>query len=266
MNKHIVWAGCMAAMVAMTAAGQDEAPARPTEADYAEYARLRMAHEVANQKDDFARGAAEKAAVQAEFEKACASAGWTAERYEQVDEAVDNVLSALAEPENYSLDDTDEVTVATVKAHRKELDDFEAVRQRAADQVKEDRLLAKRGAPATPAELNGTWVLDIPLTLAGMTEGASDELKEKAEADYRKTLTGATYTFGPGDRIKAVNQRPGQPPETTEGRYRLDGAKLTISAPARAGGPEREDSVDVGIKDGRLLIGKFGFYSVFRRE
>lgn len=53
-------------------------------------------------------------------------------------------------------------------------------------------------------------------------------------------------------------------PETQERRYRLDGSKLVIIAPMSS--RDREDTVDVGMKDGHLLVGMMGMSSVFRRE
>ena len=62
----------------------------------------------------------------------------------------------------------------------------------------------------------------------------------------------------------AVNQRPGLPPETTQGTYRLEGSTLFIKG--KMGTRDREEKVDVGIMDGRLQIGMMGAYSVFERQ
>lgn len=80
-------------------------------------------------------------------------------------------------------------------------------------------------------------------------------------------LTGATYTFGPGDKIVAVCQRPNLPPETLEGHYRLglEGAKMKVRTASKSGG-SREDVLDVGIRDGQLRVGMLGIFSVYRRQ
>lgn len=78
-------------------------------------------------------------------------------------------------------------------------------------------------------------------------------------------LTGATYTFGPGDKLVAVCQRPNLPPETVEGTYRLEGAKMKVRTASKSGG-SREDVLDVGIRDGQLRVGMLGIFSVYRRQ
>ena len=125
-------------------------------------------------------------------------------------------------------------------------------------------MAAKRGAPPTPAQLAGKWVFDMDLTVAGMTEGMGDESKKSVRDSLSKTLIAASYTFGPGDRLVATNQRLGMAPETQEGTYRLEGSTLVVKA--KMGNREREDKLNIGIKDGYLRIGMMGFFSVFRRE
>jgi hypothetical protein len=107
-------------------------------------------------------------------------------------------------------------------------------------------------------------VFDPDLTVAGMTEGMGDELKKSARDELSKTLVAASYTFGPGDRLVAINLRPGMAPETQEGTYRLEGSTLIVKA--KMGNRQREDKLNIGIKDGYLQIGMMGFFSVFRRE
>ena len=243
---------------------QDEGAVRFTEGDYAAYTTLRLAGALVEQKQMFAHGnKAKKDAIDAEFAAACAGAGWTKERFGQVDEAVGMALSALDDPENAS-DEVDKATLATVKAHRKELSDYNGLQQRARELMQEQELAARRGAPPTAAQIAGKWVFDFDGTVNEMTEGMGEDLKTSARDGLAKSMTAATYSFGPGDRLVATVQRPDLPPESQEGTYRLDGSTLTVKA--RMGTRDRESQLSVGMKDGTLRIGMMGFYSIFRRE
>jgi len=260
--RGIAVAGALVAFAA-TARAQESGLVQVRESDYPAYAKLRLAKAVAEEKEMFAHDQVKRSAIDAEFAKACTDLGWTADRYGEVDGAVSSALSSIDDPENAG-EELSPVTLATVKAHLADLKDFDGLRKRARDLVQEQMRAAARGATPTPAQLAGKWVWDIELTIASMAEGMGDDLKQSMRDQLSKTLTAATYTFGPGDRIAVVNQRPGQPPENQEGRYRLAGSKLTIIS--KMGSRERADDVDVGLKDGHLLIGMMGMYSVFRRE
>ena len=246
-----------------TVRAQDEGPVQFTEADYAAYSTLRLAKAVSDEKGMFAHDKAKRAAIAEEFAKACIGAGWTAERFEQVDDAVGSALSALDDPENAE-EDVSKTTLATVKAHRADLTNYDGLRQHAREIVQEQAMADRRGAPPTPAQLAGTWVMDMDLTVASMTEGMGEDLKKSAREGLSKNLLAARYTFGPGDRLASTIQRPGPVMETQEGTYRLEGSTLFIKA--RMGTRNREDKVAVGIKDGHLRIGMMGVFSVFRRE
>ena len=277
MNHHmlalrgIVAAG-MLAVVASLAQAQEVNTTKVSEADCAVYARLRFARAIADEKGMFAHSDKDKQAVKAQLAKSFTDAGWTEDRYDQIDQAVSEGLGVLQESEQgedpaaakQQLAAMDKTTVATIKAHRKDLTDDSGMRQRARQQIQDEQAAARRGAPPTAAELAGKWVLDLDLTIAAMSEGLPDDLRKNVGDDLRKRLAGATYTFGPGDKLVATNQRPGQPPETDQGTYRLDGSRLIIKA--KMGQRDRENGVDVGIKDGHLHIGMMGVYSVFRKE
>jgi hypothetical protein len=258
----VVLAGALIAF-AGTAWADDGEAVQFTEADYAAYSTLRFAKAMADEKRMFAHTKEKQAAVAAELAKACADVGWTKERFEQVDDAVGAALGALGDPENAG-DEVSKTTLATVKAHQKELEDYDGLRKRAAEMMREQEMAARRGAPPTPAQLAGKWVLDMELTIAGMTEGLGDELKKTARDELRKTLVAASYRFGPGDRLVAISQRPGMAPETEEGTYQLEGSTLIVKA--KMGKREHEGKLNIGIKDGYLRIGMMGFFSVFRRE
>ena len=258
----IVLAGALAAGAA-NARAQESGPVQVRESDYPAYAKLRLAKAVAEEKEMFAHDRVKRAAIESEFARACTDLGWTADRYGEADGAVGSALSAIDDPENAG-EEISPVTLATVKAHLAELKDADGLRQRARELMQEQLRAAARGATPTQAQLAGRWVWDIELTVAGMAEGMGDELKQTMREQLSKTLLASTYTFGPGDRLVAVIQRPGQAPETQQGTYRLNGYKLTVVT--KMGSRERADDVDVGLKDGHLLVGMMGMYSVFRRE
>jgi len=268
MKKHTGWLGGVlvaAVLIAFTAArAQEENAGKLTEADYPAYARLRLASAVAEEKRMFARTPEQKAAVAAEFLKACADAKWTQERYEQVADAVSTALDSLNSEDGSEYPDLDPATVATVKAHRKELEDYSALQQRARQQVQEDRLVASHGVAPTAAQLAGKWVLDVALSIDSITEGMPDEGKKSSAEEYSKHITGSTYTFGPGDKLVATTQRPNLAPETQAGAYRLEGATLVIVT--KRTNRDREQKLDIRIKDNQLHIGMMGIYSVFLRE
>jgi hypothetical protein len=250
---------------ALAARAGEGAPARLTEADYANFTKMRLAKAVVEEKRMFAHGNKEKqAAIDAQLTRVLAETGWTKERFEQVSEAVDSILGVLSDPEQQMDPEMDKTTIATVKAHRKDLEDYDGLKQRALQQIQDEQILAKRGRPPTAAEITGKWVLNVELSVASITQGMPDEVTKNAAEEYRKNLTAATYTFGPSNAIAAINQRPGVPPENTQGTYRLEGSTLFIKA--KMGTRDREEKVDVGIKDGRLYIGMMGAYSVFERQ
>jgi hypothetical protein len=250
---------------AVAARAGEGTPARLTEADYAAFTKLRLAKAVVEEKGMFAHGNKEKqAAIDAQLTKVLAETGWTKERFEQVSEAVDSILGVLSDPEQQMDSEMDRTTIATVKAHRKDLEDYDGLKKRALQQIQDEQILALRGRPPTAAELTGKWVLNVELSVASITQGLPDEVTKNAAEEYRKNLTAATYTFGPGNTIAAINQRPGVPPETTQGTYRLEGSTLFIKA--KMGTRDREEKMDVGIKDGRLYIGMMGAYSVFEKQ
>jgi hypothetical protein len=262
--RWILAAGVLVGL-ALTIRAEEGGPARLTEADYSNFTKLRLAKAVVGEKSMFAHGNKEKqAAIDAQLAKVLAETGWTKERFEQVNDAVDSVVSALGDPEQPMDLEMDQTTIATVKAHRKELEDYDGLQQRARQQVRDEQVLARRGPPPTAAEIAGKWVLNVELSVASISDGTPDELTKKLADEYRKNLTVATYTFGPGNTMVAINQRPGRPPETTQGTYRLEGSTLFIKA--KMGARDREDGVDIGIKDGRLYIGMMGVYSVFERQ
>ena len=244
---------------------EEGTPARLTEANYADFSRLRLAKAVVEERSMFAHGnKAKQAAIDAQFDKVLAETGWTKERFEQVDDAVGSILTVLGDPEQEMDPELDKTTIATVKAHRKELADYGGLQQRARQQFQDEQILERRGRAPTAAEITGKWVLNIDRSVASITGGLPSEVTKEARDAFTKAITGATYTFGPGDTIVAVNQRPGLPPETTQGTYRLDGSTLFIKA--KMGTRDHEEKMDVGIKDGRLNIGMMGAYSVFERQ
>jgi hypothetical protein len=270
MNSFSSRLGCILAagmvLVLGAVARADESNlGRLRESDYPTFCKLRLARAVAEEKGMFAHGnKAKQAAIEAQAAKALAEVGWSEERFGAVSAAVDSVLNNLADPEQELDPEIDKTTIATVKAHRQELQDTNALQQRARQIMVDEQTLERRGRAPTAAELNGKWVMNFDRTVASIADGMPAEIVKNAGDELRKHLTGATYTFGAGNTITAVNERPGVPPETSQGFYRLEGNTLVIIM--KMGSRNREDKIDIGIKEGRLMIGMMGAYSVFERQ
>ena len=268
MTGMILAAGVLG-MLTSPAAAQDGA-VKVTEADFAAYEKLRYASIVNEERRPFARDDAKKAAIKAEWEAALKTAGWSEDRFREIGSAVDDAANALNDVDKggedaaagkETLASLDKTTVATVQAHRKEHIADEDLRKKAREQVRGEADAERRGAAPDPKALEGKWVFDLDATVASMMPGADAELAKDLRAKMGETMSEATYTFGPGDKIVSTIVQKGTK-RTDEGTYRLDGNKLYF----KAAGRQRENFLDVGMKDGKLRIGMMGMYSVFKKE
>lgn len=260
---------CFACLSPGLALAQEEGPTKVTEADYQTFQKLRYSHELARTRKMFSRGDdAKEAAAEAELAKALGDAGWTAERYQSIEETIDAVTSDLQmldseeerEMAKESLEAMDKTTVETVKAHLKDPNGDDALSKRAMEQIREEKELAKRGEPVDAAKLEGTWVADIEATAEVNTQDYGPELKQQMAETLRKTLPKSSYVFGPGDRIEAITEQAGAN-RHEKGTYRVEGTNIIMKADGRS----REYELKAGMKDGTLRIGMMGIYTVFKR-
>ena len=259
----------MIVVLASMAVAQDEA-VKVTEADFGVYEKLRYASILTQERRSQTPDKAKQAAIKAPWEQELKSANWTEERFGAVDSAVGDAVTALADQEKggeeaaaakETLDGLDKTTVATVKAHRKEHTDDQELRKKAREQVRQEADAERRGPAPDPKALEGKWVLDLDATVGLLAPGAGADVTKEIREKMKTTMGEASYTFGPGDKIisNIVQQ---DKKRTDEGTYRLDGSKIFF----KANGRQREESMDAGMKDGKLRLGMMGFYSVFRKE
>lgn len=263
-------ASLLAVGTALPVRADDPNAPKVTEADFPVYYKLAGAQARAEEQQTFAHDQTKRDAITAEWNKALADAGWTQERFDSVNEAVGMAAGSLqqleaggeeAENAKSELAEQNSTTIATVKAHRKEL--AVDLRIKAAEDIRNEQAAARRGTPPTPSQLAGTWVLDIDATIDAAVRELPDSVKPEVREKVRRETPAATYTFGPGNTIKTVIRRPGSTvDETSTGTYRLDGSKIYFQAQGRKG----EDSLEIGMKNDQLRLGFMGVYSVLKRE
>jgi hypothetical protein len=247
---------------------QDVPTPRVTEADFATFVKLRYAVELAQAKTQVARNdPAKLASVKEELDGAFRDAGWSRDRFAEISEALlgaSNRLSTLGssdtEEAGYAQEELarmDPVTVATARAHAAELNDSSEESGKAMREARDDAQKELRGPAPTTAELQGRWAFNLDATVELNTKGLGADTKRKMRDGMARTMTSAMYLFGPGNAVEVLTR-------TAEGQMRSDKTTFRI-AEGRiffvAG--KSEVSLDIGMKDGRLLIGIMGIYSIF---
>jgi hypothetical protein len=243
-----------------------------TEADFQTYRQLAYADQLLEARTMFLRAKPAKiAAARAEHDKTWSASGWTRDRHAEVSDALNEVLSNLssAKSGDMSADDLkvalaecDPTTVATVRAHYDELENTNDS-TRAEKQVREEIELDRAGDVVSEAQLQGTWVFDLEATveLMGLSDLGKTEL-EKMKADIVARVGSPSYTFGPGNTMESrVKGADGQE-RTDKGVYRLDSRSIFF----KAEGSKREYDLQIGLRDGRLRLGKGFGLSVFVRK
>jgi hypothetical protein len=250
----------------------EDGPTKVTPADVAKYVQLREAEVLKEARSTLRRDARSKEKAEQDWAKALRAAGWSDEQYQKISEAVGMAASALrdsAQPgedgdnAKATLAEMDKGTVAAVKARLKDLQSDDALRQKADARAREEWEAERRGAPPTPAKLAGTWAFSLDATVDAIAADMGEEVKQKMRQEMSKTMRGATYTFGPGDKIESVTTAPDGSARTERGTYRVEGNKLFLKAERG----KREHELTVGMKgDDTLLVGAFGVYSHFKRE
>lgn len=245
-------------------------PRKLTDGDVQSYLAIRYASAVAEEKLRLARRDADKqAAIEVERQKAFTDAGWTREQFEEVRDLIEQITSALRDADDADADvatagkqalaELDQDNVNLVRRHRAELEADD--RKKAAKQVREEAAAAKRGTAPDAASLEGTWVLDLDLTVAAMSEGFGEEMRKELREKMVSTPK-TTFTFGPGGTIVTTMEDASGGVREEKGTYRLEGHTLFVKAEGR----RREQQMEIGIKDENLQLGKFGMFSVYRRK
>lgn len=239
------------------------APLKVTEADFATFVKLRRADAVFSEHKFRTRDAAKLKKREEARDKTWKESGWDRERFDAARTVIEEVVMLLndekgenAAEAKESLKERDATTVATVRAHLKELTDFDAEQRRVEAQVKEDNL-----APAPdPKEVDGTWVFDPEKTVDRMTKGA---LKGEERTKVLDKLKGnlSSYTFTGGKTFACVEEKSGSKSET-KGSYRLDGRKLFLKGEKG----EKETELEIASEDGCLVIGSGFAQGVYTKK
>jgi hypothetical protein len=247
------------------------AAVKVTEADYHKYLALEYAEALRDARKMWSRqDPARLAAADAELANAWRASGWTTERFQEVEEAIAEVQSGLRggrdgdlEPADLRafLEEHDRTTVATVRAHFEELEDRNPA-EIAEQQVRAERESERRGAAPSEAQLQGAWVLDVDATIDWMLDGISLPEREEMKAAVLEKSGRAVFIFGPGKTIESRSRGADGAERSEKGTYRLDGHSLVI----KADGSRREYELQVGMRHGKLQIGKGFGMSVFTRE
>jgi hypothetical protein len=264
-------ATCLLCTLLLAAGSRAVAATAVSESDLKKYQELEYAKAVREAWKMYARAdKAKQAAADAEYARVRSAAGWTDERYGAIDEAIGEVLSALSSAKSgditadelkSTLAECDPVTVAAVKAHFDELNtpnNSERAEKQVRDAIAEERA----GAVPTPAQLAGKWVFDADATVKDALGGlGSPEDTAKLKADMIARAGNPWYVFGPGNQIESHSKGTSGGEVIFRGTFRIEGHKMFFKAENQ----KREESLQAGIRDGKLLLGMFGINSVFTR-
>ena len=242
-----------------------------SEPDLQAYLKLYEAKRLAEARRTYSGGdAAKRAAAEATFPKAVQEAGWTQEKFGEIDSEVGGIAELLrmlqatdadkevVESNKEQLAAKDAAVVAWTRAHAKELD-YAAANARAEQRVRDERSQVAKGKPLAKAELQGTWKYDLEATLAHLeaTMGVGGEAMRKPLAAQGET----TYLFA-GDAVEQRVVRPGsKTPEVNKGTFRLEGNDLLIKIGTR------ENKLQAGMKSPKeLVLSMMGVGSIFRKQ
>jgi len=249
--------GCFFVAIAAPCA---TAAAKVTDSDFKIYRTVQYAEALRDARKMWARGDKTKiAAAEALPAAALRDAGWTQDRFGEVDEAIGGIQAALrsakdgeisAEDLASQLAEYDATAVATVKKHWLDVEQT-SDSQRAEKQVRDEAEQEQAGVAPTAAQLAGTWILDADATLEAMTGGLSGEDGKKLAADLSAKMGKPSYTFGPGDRCEVRSKGTDGQEKVETCSFRLEGRTIIFKVEGR----KREDSLQAGIRNGKLLLG-----------
>jgi hypothetical protein len=243
------------------------------EKDLQTYVKLYEAQLLASARAMYARGDANKRAdAQAGFPKALSDAGWSQEKWDEIDREVhmiDETLrtaetgtdkEAVEEDKRALAEQHDPAVVSWVRAHRKEVQ-YTSVNEKAEAQARaEDKQVAAGKAPSK-ADLQGTWKFDIDASMAHVKETMG-----VGGPEIRKALTSlgeTTYIFS-GDNVETRTLRPGsKTPEVNKGTFRIEGNDFLV----KSGTSKHENKMQVGLKSPKeLIFSMMGAGSVYTRQ
>jgi hypothetical protein len=268
MNRTAILASLLLVTLLGAAFAQDVPTTRVSEADFATFAKLRYAVELADAKSQVARNdPAKLAVVRDDLKKAFAESGWSQDRFADVSEALlgaANRLSLLGSSEadeagyaREELAQMDPVTVVTARAHAAELNDSATVSDEAMRRARDDAQKDLRGHEPTLVQLQGRWDFDLDATVELNAKGLGTDTKKKMRDSMAKTMSSALYIFGPGSAVEVLTRTAEGPMRSEKTTFRITEGKIYFKT------GKSEVDLDIGLKDGQLRIGTMGIYSVF---
>lgn len=246
---------CATMLVSLSAFAQNHTEVLVTEADFKKWDDLRFEKSLLEARTEQDRS--QRAKHKEKYEAAVKASGLSETRRMQIEEVLTEIEQAILEAENgaFSQADLDTYLAAykpqTVAVARKHLD---ALRDpdhmdRARAQARTEAIEARKGDVVKPEQIQGVWVVDADATIRSML-GAMADLPEMAstKADIEKSLEGTSYEFK-GDQVTSTVVSNGKK-SVSKARFRIEGHKLLIGDDA-----PRQSSLDIGMKDGRLVLG-----------
>lgn len=247
---------CASLLLSLPALAQNYSDVLVTEADYQAWDTLRYQESLYKARSE--RDRANRAKYKATYEEAVAASGMDEERRMQIENALTEIEQLMMEEETGAISKTDldgtlrafkPQTVAVARKHLTALREADHM-DRAREQARAEAVEARKGDEVKVADLQGVWVVDVDATLRSIMGGMADMPgMEAARADLEKSLAGTSYEFK-GDQVIATSLTDGKK-NVSKGSFRVEGHQLFIN-----GSTSHQTSLDVGMKDGRLVLGK----------
>ena len=123
--------------------------------------------------------------------------------------------------------------------------------QRAEKQVRDEIEAERAGVPPTVGQLAGTWVFDADATVEAMLGGPADDEGKKMAAEIAAKVGKPSYTFGPGDRVEVRSKGLDGQEKIETCTFALDGRTIHFKSEGR----KREETLEAGLREGKLVLG-----------
>ncbi|HTL52790.1 MAG TPA: hypothetical protein VL860_09470 [Planctomycetota bacterium] len=244
------------------AEAEEPKPLSITEKDFTTYWKLRIAIHVHDDRKFKTRDKDVLAQIEADLTQAFKDAGWDRTQYDRVRSDIENVASVVADTQRKddpeaaagaleNLKDYNATTVATVKAHTKELNDSVGEQK----QIQEIIAKAETPSPIDPAKLPGTWVMDLDASCEVVVPGAGEDFKKTFRENMAKQMKSSQYTFGPGNAIETKTVMADDKVQIEKGTFRCEGNVIFFQAE----GSKREHKLTCVIKGDLLIMSMIAF-------
>lgn len=239
-------------------------------ADLATYSKLLYARQLADARKMYAGGdKAKRDQADAEYEKTVKGAGWSEDKFGEVDAVVNeisgNLYNQKNEPENAKeyqeqLSAYDESTIAWVKSHSADVD-TDTLRQKAEAVARAEKNQASLGRAPTEKELQGTWKFDADATIAELGANLPDDAKRAMKQSFEKNMTDSSYSFSGNTVTASIKKMGDKAPSVSKGTYKIDGNDVTFS------NGKSESKLKCGLRGkDELIITMMGMGTVYRKQ